>query len=132
MKRAIAILLLFACLMSFSSCGARSVKIVDHSSDIYSDADIEAAMKVVMQTFDESSELWSLLELSYIGDDKMEDYQDYTERKEADEVIVLLSDFYISIFSDSPTMATGTKYENYNWILVRNEGEEWRIVDQGY
>jgi hypothetical protein len=132
MKKAIAILLLFACLMSFSSCGSRSVKIVDHSSEIYSDEDIEAAMKVVMQTFDESSELWYLLELSYIGDDRMEDYQDYTEREEADEVIVLLSDFYISIFSTSPVMNIGSKYEGFGWILVRNEGEDWRIVDRGY
>ena len=132
MKKAIAILLLFACLMSFPACGSRSVKIVDHSSEIYSDEDIDAAMKVVMQAFDESSELWYLLELSYIGDDRMEDYQDYTEREEADEVIVLLSDFYISIFSDSLVMNTGSKYEGYNWILVRNEGTDWRIVDRGY
>jgi hypothetical protein len=131
MKKAIAILLLFACLMSFSSCGSGSVKIVDHSSEIYSDEDITSAMKVVMQAF-ESYELWYLLELSYIGDDRMEGYQDYTEREEADEVIVLLSDFYISIFSDSPVMNTGSKYEDYNWILVRNEGEEWRIVDRWY
>ena len=62
----------------------------------------------------------------------MEDYQDYTEREEADEVIVLLSDFYISIFSTNPVMNTGSKYEGYNWILVRNEGEDWRIVDRGY
>ena len=132
MKKAIAILLLFTCLMSFSSCGSKSVKIVDHSSEIYSDEDIEAAMKVVMQAFDESSELWYLLELSYIGDDRMEDYQDYAEREEADEVIVLLSDFYISIFSTSPVMNTGSKYQDYMWILVRNEGTDWRIVDRGY
>jgi hypothetical protein len=131
MKKAIAILLLFTCLISFSSCGSGSVKIVDHSSEIYSDEDIEAAMKVVMQAF-ESYELWYLLELSYIGDDRMENYQDYTEREEADEVIVLLSDFYVSIFSDSPAMNTGSKYEGFNWILVRNEGTDWRIVDRGY
>jgi hypothetical protein len=131
MKKAIAILLLFACLMSFSSCGSGSVKIVDHSSEIYSDEDITSAMKVVMQAF-ESYELWYLLELSYIGDDRMENYQDYTEREEADEVIVLLSDFYVSIFSDSPAMNTGSKYEGFNWILVRNEGTDWRIVDRGY
>ena len=132
MKKAIAILLLFACLMSFPSCGSGSVKIVDHSSEIYSDEDIEAAMKVVMQAFDESSELWYLLELSYIGDEWLDSYQDWADRNDADEVIVILSDFYISYFSDNPTMNTGSKYEDYNWILVRNEGEEWRIVDRGY
>ena len=132
MKKAIAILLLFACLMSFPSCGSGSVKIVDRSSEIYSDEDIEAAMEVVMQAFDESSELWYLLELSYIGDEWLDSYQDWADRNDADEVIVILSDFYISYFSDNPTMNTGSKYEDYNWILVRNEGEEWRIVDRGY
>ena len=122
-------------MLSLSSCmhGVVShVEISEYSSEVYSDEDIDAAMKVVMQAFDESSELWYLLELSYIGDDMMEDYQDYIEREEADDVIVLLSDFYISIFSMSPVMNTGSKYEGYNWILVRNEGEDWRIVDRGY
>ena len=132
MKKAIAILLLFTCLISCSSCGTRYVNISEFSSDIYSNEDIAAAMEVVLQTFYESEERWTLLELSYIGDDRMEDYQDYTEREKADEVIVLLSDFYISIFSDSPVMNTGSKYHDYKWILVRNEETDWHIVDRGY
>jgi hypothetical protein len=108
------------------------VEISEYSSEVYSDEDITSAMEVVLQTFYESQERWTLLELSYIGDDRMENYQDYTEREEADEVIVLLSDFYVSIFSDSPAMNTGSKYEGFNWILVRNEGTDWRIVDRGY
>lgn len=134
-RKFLSLFLLCTVMLSLSSCShgvVSHVEISEYSSEIYSDEDIEAAMKVVMQAFDESSELWYLLELSYIGDDRMEDYQDYTEREEADEVIVLLSDFYISIFSDSPVMNTGSKYEGYNWILVRNEGEVWQIVDQGY
>ena len=134
-RKFLSIFLLCAIMLSLSSCmhGVVShVEISEYSSEVYSDEDIDAAMKVVMQAFDESSELWYLLELSYIGDDMMEDYQDYIEREEADDVIVLLSDFYISIFSMSPVMNTGSKYEGYNWILVRNEGEDWRIVDRGY
>ena len=135
MKRAIAILLLFACLISFSSCShgiVSFVEISEYSSEVYSDEDIEAAINIVKQTFAEIEDLWTLLELSYIGDERLDSYQDWADRNDADEVIVILSDFYISYFSDNPTMGAGHKYEDYNWILVRNEGEEWRIVDKGY
>ena len=122
-------------MLSLSSCShgvVSFVKIPEFSSEVYSDEDIEAAINIVKQTFAEIEDLWTLLELSYIGDERLDSYQDWADRNDADEVIVILSDFYVSIFSDSPTMNTGSEYQGWGWILVRNEGEAWRIVDKGY
>lgn len=135
MKKALSILLLCTVMLSLSSCShavVSFVKIPEFSSDVYSDEDIKAAINIVKQTVAEIEDRWTLLELSYIGDEWLDSYQDWADRNDADEVIVILSDYYVSIFSDSPTMNTGSKYQGWNWILVRNEGEAWRIVDQGY
>ena len=134
-RKFLSIFLLCAIVLPLSSCShgvVSFVEIPEYSSDVYSDEDIESAINIVKQTFAEIEDLWTLLELSYIGDERLDSYQDWADRNDADEVIVILSDFYISHFSDNPTMGAGQKYEDYNWILVRNEGEEWCIVDRGY
>ncbi len=135
MKKSLALLLLCTMMLTFSSCSHGVVSLVEiseFSSEVYSDSDIQSAINVVISNFEEKWSRCTLLEVSYIGDEGLESYQDWADRNDAEEVIVILSDFYISIFSDSPTMNTGSEYKNWNWILVRNEGEAWRIVDQGY
>lgn len=134
-KRSLAILLLCTIIFTLSSCShgvVSHVEISEYSSEVYSDSDIQSAINEVISNFEEKWPRCTLLTASYIGDDKLESYQDWADRNDADEVIVILSDFYVSIFSDSPTMNTGSEYQGWGWILVRNEGEAWRIVDQGY
>lgn len=134
-KKSLALLLLCAMILTLSSCSHGVVSFVDiseFSSEIYSEADIQSAMNIVISNFKENCSECILLEVSYVGDDRLDSYQDWADRNDADEVIVILTDFYISYFSDNPVMNTGYKYEDYNWILVRNEGEEWRIDDRGY
>ena len=73
-----------------------------------------------------------LLKLSYAGDGAIADYADWAVRNNADDVIVFLTDYYVSFFSDTPTQNTASEYENWKFILVRSSGGEWEIVDQGY
>ena len=132
MKKAVAILLLCAMLLSLTSCGSTAfVKIADYNSQVYSPAEIESAIDVVTSNF-QNWKFCTLLELSYIGDEKLADYQDWADRNNADDVIVFLSDFYISFFANNPTMNNGSEYEGWNWILVRTNGGEWQLVDWGY
>ena len=88
-------------------------------------------MEVVLEEFQGKSDR-ILLSLSYIGDSEISDYRDWADRNNADEVIVFLTDYYISFFSDTPTQNAGSTYENWNFILVRTASGEWKIVDQGY
>lgn len=133
MKKAVAILLLGAMLLSLTSCGSTGfAEIADYTSQVYSPAEIEAAIDVVTSNFEKNWKFCTLLELSYIGDDRLADYQDWADRNNADDVIVFLSDFYISFFANNPTMNNGSEYEGWNWILVRTDGGEWQLVDWGY
>ena len=75
---------------------------------------------------------FSFASLSYAGDGAIADYKDWADRNGADEVIVFLTDYYVSFFSDTPTQNTASEYENWKFILVRTNGGEWEIVDQGY
>ena len=132
MKKLISIMLLCALLLSLTSCGTLNfVDIEEFSSEIYTDRDITSAMEVVLEEFQGKSDR-ILLSLSYIGDSKISDYRDWADRNGADDVIVFLTDYYVSFFSDTPTQNTASEYENWKFILVRSSGGEWEIVDQGY
>ncbi|MCR5485175.1 MAG: hypothetical protein K6F09_06240 [Clostridiales bacterium] len=66
-----------------------------------------------------------------MGDDELPDFSDYPDRYGADEVIVLLSTFdAVSPLGDSGL--NEMLYTNWNWILVREKGKEWKHVDHGY
>lgn len=133
MKKSISLLLISAMLLTLSSCGIAGFASIGYpESEIYSAADIEAAMDAVKDHFREDLFACVLLDLSYRGDESLEDFQDYLERDDADEVIVLYSDFYVSAISNYPGFDTHHTYENFNWILTRDAGEDWQITDCGY
>ena len=132
MKRIFSMLLIFVLLLSLSSCGTLNfVDIEEFSSNVYTTQDITSAMEVVLEEFQGKNDR-ILLKLSYAGDGAIADYKDWADRNGADEVIVFLTDYYVSFFSDTPTQNTASEYENWKFILVRSSGGEWEIVDQGY
>ena len=105
-----------------------------HRSSRYTEEDINSAIKVVKGIFkDMESEVddFRLYQLYYSGDGYSEDFSDWADRNNADEVIVLKSEFYIGD-SKNTTLNDYFTYENYNWILVRKKGGNWVEVDQGY
>lgn len=132
MKRILSLLLIFVLFLSLTSCGTLNfVDIEEFSSEIYTARDIADAMEVVLEEFQGKKDR-ILLNLSYIGDAELADYGDWADRNGADDVIVFLTDYYVSFFSDTPTQNTASEYENWKFILVRTDGGEWEIVDQGY
>lgn len=132
MKRLFSLSLIFVLLLSLTSCGTLNfVDIEEFSSDIYTANDITSAMEVVLEYFKDQKDR-ILLKLSYAGDAELADHKDWADRNGADEVIVFLTDYYVSRFSDTPTQNTASTYENWSFILVRSDGGEWEIVDQGY
>lgn len=132
MKRIFSLFLIFVLLLSLTSCGTLNfVDIEEFSSEIYTARDIADAMEVVLEEFQGKKDR-ILLKLSYAGDSKLADYGDWADRNGADDVIVFLTDYYVSFFSDTPTQNTASEYENWKFILVRTNGGEWEIVDQGY
>ena len=132
MKKIFSLFLILSLIFSLTSCGTLNfVDIEEFSSEIYTDRDITSAMEVVLEDFQGKNDR-ILLKLSYAGDGAIADYADWAVRNNADDVIVFLTDYYISFFSDTPTQNAGSTYKNWNFILVRTRGGEWKIVDQGY
>ena len=132
MKKIFSLFLILSLIFSLTSCGTLNfVDIEEFSSEIYTDRDITSAMEVVLEDFQGKNDR-ILLKLSYAGDGAIADYADWAVRNNADDVIVFLTDYYISFFSDTPTQNAGSTYKNWNFILVRTRGGEWEIVDQGY
>ena len=134
MKKFIAVLLCFVLLFSLSACGGKTddVTVPFVESKIYSQEDISLAISTITKEFKAGWSGCTLTEIYYAGDDVSAEYQDWAKRYDADEVIVLLSSFD----ADSPAGNSGLNsdftYKNWNWILVRTSGGDWKHVDHGY
>lgn len=108
-----------------------NVQILDYSSEIYTDNEIQAAIDVAIRYFQGRFEGCTLNEITYIGDSELEKYYKYADN-DGEDVIVLVSSFDVAYFGAESTFNPGSTYNNWNWILVRENGGEWKHVDHGY
>ncbi len=118
MKKLILVLLLL--LTACSQHGnIDNVSISDwRPSDIYTDKDIEEAMTCVKIYFKENFSGCTLMTMSYVGDSY--------------EAIVISSSFITDESGGDGPLNPNDIYEDFQWILVRNENNEWEHVDHGY
>ncbi|MBQ4333187.1 MAG: hypothetical protein IJC33_05370 [Clostridia bacterium] len=134
MKKAMALLLGLVWAVGLTACGGRvrGVQITECASEIYTEEEIRQAIDVVLQDFKRDFEGCTLLEIGYAGDDRQDGWQEFAQRHGADQVIVLLSEFYVDDSGRSQGLNPHSTYTGWNWILVRNKGGQWRHVDHGY
>ena len=104
-------------------------------SSIYSDEDICDALAVAYSNYEKMMDGYDIsLEGMYYNvkcDELVKSHQDFALRNNADEVIVILSNFGTSAPAPSG-MDEFHDYTGFKWILVRNKGENWRLSDCGY
>lgn len=134
MKRLIAVLMVVACTLSMAACSGnvKNVQILEYSSEVYSNEEIQDAIDVTMDYFKKKFSGCTLTEITYYGDDKLPDYQEFAQRNNADEVIVLVSSFDVGPSGGDGSLNPNDTYRNWKWILVRSEGGKWMHVDHGY
>ena len=134
MKKLIAMVLALVCAIGLVACGGntKNVKITDYSSEMYSDAEIENAIDVAINYFEKNFKGCTLTEITYLGDDKLDDWQEFAERNNADDVMVLVSSFTVDASGGDGSLNPNSTYTNWKWILVRNNGGKWEHVDHGY
>ena len=134
MKKIIALLLTLVSLLSLVACGGdvKNVKILDYSSEIYTDDEIKSAIDVTLDYFKKNFEDCSLIEITYLGDDELDGWQDFAERNNADDVMVLVSSFKVGASGGDGSLNPNDTYRNWKWILVRTDGGKWEHVDHGY
>lgn len=134
MKKLIALVLALIYVIGLVACGGnvKNVKITDYSSGIYSDAEIENTIDVAINYFKKNFEDCTLTEITYLGDDKLDNWQEFAERNNADDVMVLVSSFNVGASGGDGSLNPNSTYTNWKWILVRTNGGKWEHVDHGY
>ena len=134
MKKLIALVLALICVIGLVACDGndKNVKITDYSSEIYSDAEIENAIDVAIDYFEKNFEGCTLTEITYLGDDELDNWQEFAERNNADDVIVLVSSFDVDASGGDGSLNPNSTYTNWKWVLVRTNGGKWEHVDHGY
>ena len=134
MKKIVCIMLGILLVFSLSACGGnvRGVKTHYVDSEMYSQDDINSAIDTIKKEFKSDWKGCTLTEIYYAGDDCSKDHQDWADRNNADEVIVLLSSFDVDSSGADGSLNPNSTYDNWNWILVRTNGGQWQHVDHGY
>ena len=123
-------------ILCFSACSCNcgnteNVNIKTVESKIYSQKDIDDAIQTIITEF-KSWNGCTLTEIYYAGDESSSAHQDWADRIDADEAIVLLSSFDVDSSGGDGSLNRNSTYDDWMWILVRNKGEEWKHVDHGY
>ena len=128
MKKFLKIFVVIMIVISFSGCGITfTARKVYDKSEIYSKEEIREAMDVVFNEFSDF-EGAVLLKLEYDEEFSNKQMKFNTGQYNCDEAIVLRSKFL------SLVKAEGKKWNivKWDWILVRNEGENWEFKSCGY
>ena len=101
-------------------------------SDIYTDADIEAAMDAVNTYFEAEFKGCTLTQLRYPGDASADLFTEWAQEYESDEAIVLYSSFDTDTSGGDGSLEPNTTYDDFQWILVRDNGGTWEVKTYGY
>ena len=134
MKKYISLMLALVFVLGLTACSGnvKKAQVANFSSEVYSTEEIQDAIDVTMDYFKKKFSGCTLTEITYYGDDKLPDYQEFARRNNADEVIVLVSSFDVGPSGGDGSLNPNDTYRNWKWILVRNDGGEWVHVDHGY
>ena len=138
MKRFVWILLL-ALTLTMTACGGKNSVTVDYgSSGIYTQKDMDAAIRKIRAEFD----TWKGCELHairYAGDEccTQENIQWLSghtdDGTEFSQCIEFLSDFHSPKTSEEAlAFNVDEEYTDWNWWLARTEGGDWVLLDWGY
>ena len=128
MKKFLKIFVVIMVVISLSGCGITfTARKVYDKSEMYSKEEIREAMDVVFNGFSDF-EGAVLLKLEYDEEFSNKQMKFNTGQYNCDEAIVLRSKFL------SLVKAEGKKWNivKWDWILVRNEGENWEFKSCGY
>jgi hypothetical protein len=144
MKRLFVFICLLVATLSFSSCSSnpgitKNAIVLLGDSQKFTKEEVQAAADCVMKkfkTFDGCNliKLWYDEEYSNLH---VENYMLYSRGSvngiDKDNVIALLSDFYVDKTGGDGGFNPNSDYTNWNWILIRDsKAGNWRVDDWGY
>ena len=134
MNKIVYAMLCILLVFSLSACSGNVNEVNTQSveSEIYSEEDIAAAIDTIKKEFKSNWNGCTLTEIYYAGDDSSKDHQNWADRNNADEVIVLLSSFDVDSSGGDGSLNPNSTYNDWMWILVRTNVGQWQHVDHGY
>ena len=136
MKKALCVIHLLFVIFILAACGGGNIENVEvvewEPSVIYTDRDIELAIQVVKDNFEKEFDGCTLTKIGYIGDSSLIEFKGWADRYNADEAIALYSSFNVGASCRDVSLKTDYTYDDWLWILVRNNGGVWQHVDHGY
>lgn len=120
--------------LSLIACGGNISEVSTQriESQLYSQDDINSAVDIIKKEFKSDWKGCSLTEIRYAGDEITKEHQEWSDRNNADEVIVLLSSFDVDSSGGDGSLNPNSTYDDWKWILVRSNGGQWKQVDHGY
>lgn len=133
-KEIIFLVITIIIISSLTACGGsvKDFKIKKVESELYTNDEIDSAIETIVQEFKKDWKGCTLKEIYYAGDETSKNYQDWADRNNVDEAIVLLSTFDVDESGGDGSLNPNDTYDNWMWILVRNDNGKWKHVDHGY
>jgi len=124
-----AVVLTLAAVIVFTS--VKPITVDYKNSDIYSQEEIKSAVECVKDDF-KSLHGCKLYSLSYAGDEQVQRETAYRLERESqyEEYILIDSVFRSPIFGGGGW--NSDDIYTWHWILGRNAGGEWVVIDKGY
>ena len=134
MKKVICLISLLALVLS--GCGgggnASQVQVITRDSLLFTEGEIEDAMEVAMNHFRGEFDGCTMTKIEY-NESKSQDAQtEWDQTYGADQGIVLYSSFDVDASGGDGSLNPNSTYNNWQWVLTRNEGENWVLRTWGY
>ncbi|MBQ7704010.1 MAG: hypothetical protein IJT73_01065 [Selenomonadaceae bacterium] len=122
-------------LLTFNQASAAKLEINYGSSKIYTQADMDSAIKIVKKNFGK----WKgcrLKNIRYAGDncnssENLNWLNDLRPTENFAQCIEFFSDFYVAKKTNT-IFNPNSEYKNWQWWLARKFGGDWQLVTFGY
>lgn len=134
MKKITVLTLVVLLLLNLNACGGNidNVAVLHVDSQIYTQAEINAAIDVVLSYFRANFDGCTLTQLCYAGDEAKNAFNQWAIQYGADQAIILVSSFDVGASGGDGSLNPNSTYTKWQWILVRDEGGSWRHATHGY
>ncbi len=134
MKRICNFLTVLLCVLLLAGCGGGKVQTMPAigPSDLYTGAEIEKAMDIVLGYFQKEFDGCTLTRLEYDEAAVREELPGWAAQYDDAQAIVLLSDFYVSPNGGDGSLNTDETYRNWKWVLTRTGNGNWVLQTWGY
>lgn len=133
MKRIVLLLTAMVLAFTLTACQGKieDVRVDIGPSEIYSEEEIDDAVYEILTYFRREFGGCSLTRLEYIESKSADAAAEWAKQYDADQAIVLVSTFEVTGKTDG-SLAYGETYQNWQWILVRNNSGKWQVKTCGY